>query len=139
MMVIKCLRCGRKLTDPRSIAAGVGRTCRARIAAAATVATGTDDQIEKARQLVDDGGLVRIGAAVFRAMSSDGTATYEVQPAAGRCTCTAGQHGHRCYHLISAEIMSGLAAPTAAPAIRPVQLDNPNQTDPFRAFYPAAA
>jgi hypothetical protein len=59
----RCLRpgCGRKLTAPASVKAGYGPVCRARIRAAAlaeAVKDFTAKQVEKARELIADGGLV---------------------------------------------------------------------------------
>jgi hypothetical protein len=103
-----CHRCGRLLTDPRRAAAGYGRTCATKIAQAAKAAALTEQpaQVEKAVQLVTDGGLVRVIGALFHAVSSDGSVRYEVTPVTGRCSCRAGQYGRRCYHLIAAELIA---------------------------------
>lgn len=111
---VKCGRCHRALSDPRSIARGYGATChRKRIAelaaAAYTIAlTGdyTDDQMVKAVTLVADGAVVHRTRALYLAASSRGDATYQVDTGTGGCTCPAGRHGRRCYHLAAAQILA---------------------------------
>jgi hypothetical protein len=108
-----CLRCGRKLTAASSIKAKYGRGCRAIIRAAAIAAAVRDfttAQIDKARELIADGGLIRIShQGVFRAVSSDGTVTYLVHAEADNCP--AGLRGRPCYHKLGARILgAGKAA-----------------------------
>jgi excisionase family DNA binding protein len=62
--------------------------------------------IEKARQLIEDGGIRPTSRPGFyKAVSSDGVVTYLVHRAG--CTCPAGQRGkHVCYHRIAVEILT---------------------------------
>jgi excisionase family DNA binding protein len=62
--------------------------------------------IEKARQLIEDGGIRPTSRPGFyKAVSSDGIVTYLVHRAG--CTCPAGQRGkHTCYHRIAVEILT---------------------------------
>jgi Family of unknown function (DUF6011) len=105
----RCLRpgCGRKLTAAASIKAGYGPVCRAKIRLAAineAVKGFAAAQVEKARELISDGGIVAISRpGVFRASSSNGTDQYLVHSAA--CNCPAGLHGRQCYHLAAARIL----------------------------------
>jgi hypothetical protein len=134
----KCHRCGRVLTDAKSVAAGYGRTCRARIAAAANAAALTEQpvQVAKAVELVEDHGIVRVTGALFHAVASNGTVLYEVTPVIGRCSCRAGQYGLRCYHLIAGEWISGKTAP--APRTLTRAAAGPAPADPFAVFSIAA-
>lgn len=103
-----CLRCGRQLRSPRSIAANYGPGCAAKIRAAAIEEARRDftvDQQAKAAELIRDGGMVpHPHAGVFTAVSSKGDATYLAHPAA--CTCPAGIKGRRCYHLLAARVLT---------------------------------
>ena len=127
----KCGRCGRTLTAAKAVAEGYGRTCKARIAAAAKVAADQPAQVTKALELIADGGIVRATGALFLAMSSDGTVRYEVNPTAGSCSCKAGQYGRPCYHKLAATLVS---MPTTAKATRTM----PTPADPFAVFTTAA-
>jgi hypothetical protein len=103
----KCLRCGRTLTATSSITAGYGRICRARIRAAALAEALRDftaAQIDKARELIADGALVPMRAGVWQASSSDGSSRYLV--AWQTCSCPAGIHGRRCYHVAAARMVA---------------------------------
>ncbi len=103
-----CLRCGRTLTSAKSIGDGMGRTCKAKVAAAAQ--TTTPDykpaQVDKAMELIEQGGIVPFrGRRIFRTVSSDGTRTYLTAPQA--CNCAAGLRGrHICFHRIAASIIA---------------------------------
>lgn len=101
----QCLRCGRVLRSHKSIADKYGPRCKAlyqkRLRDA--VAAGCKQrQADKARELIEDGGIVAIrGRRIFRAVSSDGARIYKT--AAQACTCDAGIHGrHVCFHRIAA-------------------------------------
>lgn len=103
-----CLRCGRKIRAAASITRGYGPGCAARIAAAAkltALAGFTADQITKARELIEDGGIARIRRGIYRMASSDGTKTY-LTAASGPCNCPAGLRGRACYHVATARIVS---------------------------------
>lgn len=104
----RCLRCGRKLRATASITRGYGPGCRARILAAAklTALTGyTADQITKARELIEDGGIARIRRSIYRVTASNGTSTY-LTAATGQCNCPAGLRSRTCYHVATARIIS---------------------------------
>ena len=104
----RCLRCGRRLRAASSIAASYGRVCRARIRAAAlaqAVKDFTTAQVDKARELIADGGLVPTKRpGVFRAVSSKGDGSYLAHSAA--CACPGGLHGRRCYHSLAVRLVT---------------------------------
>lgn len=102
----RCIRCSRVLRSAKSIADGAGRTCKAKIAAAAKVAPFKPAQVAKAEELIADGGIVAIrGRRVFRVVSTKGDATYLTAPQA--CNCAAGLRAqHVCYHRIAASIVA---------------------------------
>ncbi|WP_034090410.1 DUF6011 domain-containing protein [Streptacidiphilus albus] len=103
----RCLRCGRTLRSTDSIARGYGRTCRAKVTAAAKAKAASQFKpatVAKAQELIELGGLVAIQPRVFRVVSSDGAGHYLTAPEA--CTCAAGLRGlHVCYHRAAAAIM----------------------------------
>jgi hypothetical protein len=103
-----CLRCHRTLRSAHSIARGYGRTCRAKVTAAAKAKAAASAfkpaTVAKAMELIEIGGLVAIRPKVFRVVRSDGTGTYLTAPEA--CTCKAGLRGlHVCYHRAAATIL----------------------------------
>jgi hypothetical protein len=102
----QCKRCGRTLTDPKSVAAGIGPRCAKRIAAAAVtiVAMHKASTVEKAIELIGDAGIVHVGGGVFVSVSSDGTTRYETTPAS--CACKAGTFGRICYHQVAAQLIA---------------------------------
>lgn len=104
-----CLRCGRKLTAQASVTQGYGRTCRARIIAAAAVTPLSDftaDQRDKAVELIGDKGIVPTGRpGVWRTVSSRGDAYYLTAEGDRGCNCPAGLRGVRCYHSAAARIL----------------------------------
>ena len=107
--VVKCNRCGRTLTATSSIARGYGRVCHGKIAAAAERirATYKPAQITKAIETVELAAIVRTDRPnLYLAVSSRGDATYNVDQAAHRCTCPAGERSVACYHLAAADIMT---------------------------------
>jgi Family of unknown function (DUF6011) len=93
----RCLRCGRRLFSAASRAAGYGSGCRAKIRAArkrADLAAWTARQLEQARELIEDAGIVPTARpAVFRTVSTDGSAVYLTT--AKWCGCPAKKE---CYH-----------------------------------------
>ena len=115
---VKCLRCGHRIWSARSRAAKYGPVCKAKIRLAAlneAIRGFASAQVDKARELISDGGLIPTGRpGIFRAVSSNGVDTYLVS-AKGPCACP---HGLRalaakfCYHVCSARILvaSGKAA-----------------------------
>jgi Family of unknown function (DUF6011) len=96
----RCLRCGRRLRSAKSISTGYGAGCRARIRAAAKLAdlaAWTQRQLEDARELIEDGGVVPTSRpGVFRTVSSDGEEFHLTHAQA--CNCPAGLRSLRCYH-----------------------------------------
>lgn len=111
-----CTRCHRVLRSAASVAAKAGRWCAAKIRAVQTAALlkgFTAAQVEKARELIADGGLVlttRLG--VFRSVSSDGQRSYLSYSAT--CSCPWGLRGKAkaCAHSLAVRIVlaSGKAA-----------------------------
>lgn len=108
----RCLRCGRALRAATSVkASSYGPTCRARIRAVAVAEALTDftaNQVDKARELITDGGLIPTNRqGVYRAVSSRGGVIYLVT-AAGQCNCTwalRSGRGAGCYHVAAARIL----------------------------------
>jgi hypothetical protein len=103
-----CTRCGRVLTSAISIARGYGRTCRAKVIAAAKVADHKPAQIAKAQELIELGGIVPLRSGrtrVFVVVSTSGTGRYLTAPQA--CNCAAGLKGRSvCYHRIAAQLIA---------------------------------
>lgn len=131
-----CKSCHRPLRAAQSVALGRGPVCQAKYEARIAAAAKTEpaDRVAKAVELVEDGGVVRDGF-LWLATSSDGHTRYEVNPGAGdhgTCTCTAGQYGRRCYHVVAAVLAGGEPVRPLAP----VALAQPE--DPF-ANIPNAA
>lgn len=108
----RCIRCGRCLTSAISQAAGMGRTCKAKVKAAATVINldhfkDAKAAATKAEQLIADAAIVPTRhAGQFLATSSDGNKTYTVDAIERSCTCPAGLKGRACYHLVAADILT---------------------------------
>ena len=108
----KCLRCGRvrhfRLAAAAAKAAPHGRICAMRIRLAAlneAIRGFASAQVDKARELISDGGLIPTGRpGVFRAVSSKGDGTYLTHPAT--CSCAAAKRGRAtpCYHSLAARI-----------------------------------
>jgi hypothetical protein len=109
----RCLRCGRRLTAQASIARGTGRTCKARIVAAAEVADLGEFhgwQVDKAREAIEQGAIVPSSReGLYAAVSGDGVTVYLVDARERSCTCKAAANGRRCYHLASALILATAA------------------------------
>lgn len=108
----KCLHCGRTRRFATAQAAAkssaYGRICRMRIAAAAmagAVKHFAAAAIEKAKQLISDGGIVPTGReGVYRTVSSTGGEFYLTAPSA--CNCPAGRHDRVCYHRAAATMLA---------------------------------
>lgn len=120
----KCLRCGRMLRNAEAVARGYGSGCWAKVRAAAETAdldAWTVRQLEDARELIEDGGVVPTAKpGVFRTVGSSGTAVYLTS--ARFCGCRAGRKGKACYHRAAVVIVLAASA-TAAPVPAPVQPD----------------
>lgn len=109
----KCIRCGRTLRSGKSVADGMGRTCKARVRAAAEVVDLTEFRDaraakSKATELIEQAGVIpasRVG--LFMAVSSDGTNTYLVDTDEGSCTCKGYVNAGRCFHLVAANLLDG--------------------------------
>ncbi len=101
-----CARCGRTLTDPRSIGRGVGPVCARRIAAAAPtmLATIKPAQVTKALDLIADGGIATVSLGHYLTVSSNGQTRYETT--ANTCSCPAGSYGRDCYHRVAASLIA---------------------------------
>lgn len=105
-----CARCGRTLRSAASIAAGYGPTCARRIREATKVVDLTaykTFQVEKAADLIEDGGIIRLTrAGDYAAVSSNGADHYLINIHNRTCTCRAGERGLRCYHLAAATVLA---------------------------------
>lgn len=106
METTNCRRCRGLLSSPVSVARKLGPAClKARRAEA--VAGYKPEQVEKARELLELGGLVPLRhPGVFRAVSSAGTWSYLVT-ARGQCNCAAALRSgraDRCYHVLAARM-----------------------------------
>lgn len=101
-----CRRCGRKLTSLDSISRGYGPTCFSKIAKSAKASTDKPNQVAKAIELIEVGGIVAVHhGRAFRVVASNGTDTYLTAPSA--CTCAAGLRGrYGCYHRTAAAILT---------------------------------
>jgi ParB-like chromosome segregation protein Spo0J len=100
--IIRCDRCKRPLRASRSIAEQIGRGCKA-IRRAEALAGFKPEQADRARKLIADGGIApTTERRVFFAISSDGYTRHITDAGARTCTCPAGEHGRRCYHLAAA-------------------------------------
>lgn len=104
---IACQDCGRRIWAAASVAAKRGSGCRAKLRAAVRASDAKAEQIAKAAELIDDGGIVPVSRpGIYAATSSDGTTIYVVNLPDQTCTCPAGQHGRYCYHLVAATILN---------------------------------
>jgi hypothetical protein len=99
-----CLRCGRTLTSTKSMTTGYGPKCAAHIRhSAIDTSDYKPHQIASAQELIEDGAIILIRNNIFAAVSTDGTETHLVHPAA--CNCKAGLRGSRCYHQLAARLL----------------------------------
>ncbi len=116
----RCLGCGRKISSPESLAAGRGSGCRAKLRKAvksADLSAWTPAQVEKALELIGDGGIVRAGQRpdVFRAVSEDGGDIHVTTPKGCNCDASRGLLAKRpCYHRCAALIVLIADGPAAA-------------------------
>lgn len=107
----KCSRCGRTLTDPKSVAAKLGPVCAKKRAAeqraSEVIAKHQPAQVDKAIELIGDAAILPTGHGLFLVVSSAGDVRYETSTT--RCSCKAGQFGRLCYHRVAAELMLAAA------------------------------
>lgn len=106
----KCNRCGRALRSEKSVKAGYGPTCKAKVAQAAKAIAETavykEFQMTKAVEVVELAAIVRTARAAFQVVSSNGHDVYLIDQTAHTCSCPAGEHGRICYHLAAADILA---------------------------------
>lgn len=104
----ECERCHRALTSAASIARGRGRACQAKVDAVAAAAVDVipAPALAKAVAAIRARAITHRTRALYWAVSSNGKQTYEVDARAGSCTCPAGRHGRRCYHVYGAAILA---------------------------------
>lgn len=102
----RCESCHRPLRAQASVAARRGPRCIAKVRTEARAAAERfkAEQVAKAVQLIEDGGLVPTSRpGVYRAVSSSGEVTYLVAEQA--CSCRAGLNDRLCYHRIGVAIL----------------------------------
>lgn len=105
----KCQHCRRILRSAASIARRAGRWCAAKARKAERLARIARDfkaaQVEKALEMIADGGLVATNReGVFRTVSSRGDDVYLTHSAT--CTCEAGRRGRfTCYHVLAVRLV----------------------------------
>jgi len=99
-----CLRCGRALRNASPD--GLGPKCRRDVRRTTPTLNGFKPaQLEAARELLDDGGIIPVrivkAGVVYRTVATGGTETY-LTTSAGHCNCPAGLRSGRCYHVAAA-------------------------------------
>ena len=102
-----CRRCHALLTSKKSVERQIGDRCLRleRQEQAVKNAGFKPSAVEKARQLIADGGIVRLRANVFQVVSSNGVDRYLTAPQS--CNCPAGIKGHfACYHRAAATLLA---------------------------------
>ena len=101
-----CRRCHGLLTNPRSVARGIGPTCERheRRENAARDAGFKPHQLASAAELIEDGAIVPHSIpGRFICVSSDGAEFYETT--ADTCGCKAYDNGRPCYHRAAVVIL----------------------------------
>lgn len=110
----RCIECGRALTSTTSITRGRGKHCAAKVrrtAATATTDGFTRDQVDAARELIEDAGIVRLRGHIYLTVSTNGERVHRTT--ATRCTCQAGirsevkGNGKACYHQLAVRMRLG--------------------------------
>jgi len=103
-----CKRCCATLRSAASVRRGMGPTCarldrQERVAHAAGFKPAA---VDKARQLIADGGIVPVrGRRVFAVVASNGVDRYLTAPQT--CNCPAGLKArHACYHRAAATMLA---------------------------------
>jgi Family of unknown function (DUF6011) len=117
----KCLGCGRTLRSAAAIARGYGSGCWAKVRkaeATADLSAWTPAQVESARELIEDGGVVpSTREGVFHTVSTDGTEVHVTHR--DGCTCTNGlltRPSRPCLHRCAVVIILASQAPAVATA-----------------------
>jgi hypothetical protein len=64
------------------------------------------ETIDKAWELIEDGGIVLVRGRVFQTVSTDGAELHLTSPET--CNCTGGLRGRYCYHSVAAAIFMEL-------------------------------
>lgn len=125
----RCLDCRRPIRSAESLATGRGAGCRAKIRKAARQAdlsAWTPQQVEDARQAIEDGAVIpSTRKGVFHVVSSDGTEVHLVHRAG--CNCTSGLKTlptRPCFHRCAIAIVLASQAP-AAEVTAPAQVAVP--------------
>jgi hypothetical protein len=104
--LVRCTGCNRVLRSAKSIAKKIGRTCERNARRAAAVLGFKPAAIEKAKELIEQGGIIPLRARrVFQVVASNGIDTYKT--AQHSCGCPAGLKSTKvdervCYHRIAA-------------------------------------
>lgn len=68
------------------------------------------EQLSKAAAAVELGQVTRTPGGTYWVPASDGDSRYLVDRSSEVCSCPAGQHGRRCWHLAAADILHALHA-----------------------------
>lgn len=106
MEIERCRRCGRRLWSQKSRDIGYGRFCYRKVRAAVDALRPSPTQIDRALELIEDGGIVDVGGRfnnlVFRIVGTDGEIRYRCTP--NLCTCPAGQADRLCYHRVAVAV-----------------------------------
>lgn len=102
----RCLRCGRPLTSPLSVAAGFGPDCTRHFRRVARTLPGfSRRQVEDALELLELGGIAPLrGRRVWLTVGHHG-ATYRTA-SSGQCTCLAGLYGKLCHHAAAVRLVA---------------------------------
>jgi len=102
---VRCTGCRRILRSAASIARGTGRTCARNARKAAAVLGFKPAAIEKAKELIEQGGIIALRARrVFQVVASNGVDTYLTAKQA--CSCPAGIKSRTCYHVVAAHLLA---------------------------------
>lgn len=117
---LTCKGCGRDITSVRSIReasrnGGYGRGCARKVAEAAQAAAQSEPatRVDAATEAIEDGAVIHQTQDLWLVVSTAGTEVYVADLGTGGCTCPAGQHGRRCWHLLAAELLAGKPAAAA--------------------------
>lgn len=93
-----CTRCHATLRSEASLKRGMGAHCarQARREQAVAADGYKPEQIDAARQAIEDGAIIPLRGAIFLVVSSDGSEVHRTTATA--CSCPAGVKGRRCFH-----------------------------------------